>query len=109
MAVIISATIPTSSLKKRHNALSFHRVREAIAAKILMFLKIEGKLNHSDILSKHCGHQQLYPIVQKLLLYRGKLGDDKDIDKDNSSIKVNQMNPAKVRTNGECQDGDIKT
>jgi hypothetical protein len=32
-SMVDSATIPHSKLHKRHNALSFHRVREAIAAK----------------------------------------------------------------------------
>jgi hypothetical protein len=31
-SVVITSSIPHSSLKKRHNALCFHRVREAIAA-----------------------------------------------------------------------------
>ena len=34
-AVVTSSTIPQSILYKRHNMLSYHRVREAIAAKIL--------------------------------------------------------------------------
>ena len=36
-SVIMSSTIPQSILNKRHNMLSYHRVREAIAAKILEF------------------------------------------------------------------------
>ena len=36
-SVITSSTIPHSTLSKRHNALSYHRVREAIAAGILHF------------------------------------------------------------------------
>ena len=35
-SVITSATIPQSLLNKRPNMLSYHRVREAIAAKILV-------------------------------------------------------------------------
>jgi hypothetical protein len=34
-AVVTNSTIPHSSLNKRHNALSYHRVREMISAKIL--------------------------------------------------------------------------
>ena len=36
-SVVMSSTIPQSILNKRHNMLSYHRVREAIAAKILEF------------------------------------------------------------------------
>ena len=52
-SVITSSTIPHSSLNKRHNALSYHHVREAIVAGILWFFKIDGKENPADILSKH--------------------------------------------------------
>jgi hypothetical protein len=45
-SVITSSTmIPHSSLKKFHNALSHHRVREAIASKVLWFFHISGKVN----------------------------------------------------------------
>jgi hypothetical protein len=37
-AVVNSSAIPHSCLSKRHNALSYHRVREAIATKIVNFL-----------------------------------------------------------------------
>lgn len=52
MAVINSASIPENTLKKRHIALSYHRVREAIAAKVLKFYHISGKENPADILTK---------------------------------------------------------
>ena len=70
-SVITSSTIPHSSLSKRHNALSYHRVREAIVARILRFFKIDGKDNPADILSKHCGHPQMWPHVQPLLFWMG--------------------------------------
>ena len=36
-SVVISSTISQSILNKRHNMLSYHRVKEAIAAKIIEF------------------------------------------------------------------------
>ena len=54
-AVVTSSTTPHSVLKKRHNALSYHRVREAIASRIIVFKHIPGSLNPADILSKHWG------------------------------------------------------
>ena len=51
--VVMSATIPQSILNKRHNMLSYHRVREAIAAKILEFHWSSPSQNRSEILSKH--------------------------------------------------------
>jgi hypothetical protein len=70
-SVIIGSTIPHSSLKKRHNALSIHRVREAIAAGIMHFHKIAGHLNPSDVLKKHIGYQQAWPILKPLLFWKG--------------------------------------
>ena len=55
-SVIMSATIPQSVLNKRHNMLSYHRVREAIAAKILDFYWCASDQKKSDILSKHWEH-----------------------------------------------------
>jgi hypothetical protein len=72
-AVIISSSIPHSSLKKRHNALSFHRVREAISAGNLYFHKIASKLNPSDTLSKHTRYPQAWPILKSLLFWKGTL------------------------------------
>jgi hypothetical protein len=42
-AVVTNSTIHNSSLNKRHNALSYHRVREMIAAKIFAYYWIDGK------------------------------------------------------------------
>jgi hypothetical protein len=58
-------------LNKRHNALSYHRVREAIAAKIVDFLHIDGKTNPADVLSKHCGHVNAWPNLKWLLFWQG--------------------------------------
>jgi hypothetical protein len=41
-SVINSSTIPHSSLNKRHNALSYHRAREAIASKVMNFPHVPG-------------------------------------------------------------------
>jgi hypothetical protein len=52
-SVIDSNTVPQSSLSKRHVALSYHQVREAIAAKVIHFMWIDSASNTADILSKH--------------------------------------------------------
>jgi hypothetical protein len=44
-SVITSSTISHSSLNKRHNALSYHRIREAVASNVLWFFHISGKGN----------------------------------------------------------------
>ena len=52
-SVVTSATLPHSTLTKRRNVLAFHRVREAIAAKLMVFHWIQSAYNLSDMLSKH--------------------------------------------------------
>jgi hypothetical protein len=51
--VIKSSKIPSSTLNKRHNALSYHTVRSAIAANIIKFRHIPGEINIADVLTKH--------------------------------------------------------
>jgi len=70
-SVVTSSTIPHSKLNKWHIALLYHRVREAIAAKVLDFLHIDGKTNPADVLSKHCGHIDAWPHLKWLLFWQG--------------------------------------
>ena len=62
------ATIPHSPLSKRWTALSYHRVCEAIVAKILEFFHIPGEENPADIVSKHWSHNKVWHVLQPLLL-----------------------------------------
>ena len=41
-SVVTSSTIPHSSLNKRHNALAYHKIREAIAAGVVDFMHVSG-------------------------------------------------------------------
>jgi hypothetical protein len=70
-SVVDSTTVPESPLRKRHVALSYHRVREAIAAGVLKFNWIDGKNNPADILSKHWGYSQIWPLLNPLLFWEG--------------------------------------
>ena len=72
-SVVTSATLPHSTLTKRHNILAFHRVREAIAAKLMAFYWIQSAHNLSDMLSKHWDHCTVYPTILKLLITRGNI------------------------------------
>ena len=56
-----------------HNILVFHRVREAIAAKLMAFYWIQSAYNLSDMLSKHWDHPTVYPMILKLLITRGNI------------------------------------
>ena len=72
-SVVTSATLPHSTTTKRHNILAFHRVREAILAKLMAFYWIQSAYNLSDILSKHWDHPTVYPMILKLLITRGNI------------------------------------
>ena len=74
-SVVTNSTQPHSPLKKRHHALSYHFVREAIAAKAIAFHHIPGEINPADILTKHWGYAQIRPILQAILFWRGNPGD----------------------------------
>ena len=73
--VVDSATSIASRLHKRHIILSYHRVREAIAAGILYFVHLPGALNPADILSKAWGYQQVWVMLKALLFWEGDTMD----------------------------------
>ena len=51
-AVYNNATFAESTLKKKHNSICYHRVRECVAAAILVAHKVGSGFNLSDILTK---------------------------------------------------------
>ena len=70
-SVVTSSTIPHSTLAKRWNALSYHRVREAVASGWLRFEHIPGTENPSDILTKSLAWAMLRVFVEPLLMWKG--------------------------------------
>ncbi|MGH7955097.1 MAG: Ty1/Copia family ribonuclease HI, partial [Gloeomargaritales cyanobacterium] len=68
-SVVVSSTVPQSSLKKRHNALSYHRVREAIADKILTFRHIPSVENPADILTKILTKATWWHLMKQILYH----------------------------------------
>ena len=76
-SVVDSSNLPKARLHKRHVLLSFHRVREAISAKIICFIYIPGSINPADILSKHWGYQMVWSQLQPILFWKGKTMDIK--------------------------------
>ena len=70
-SVVNSGNTPHNNLHKRHLILSFHRVREAVAAAIVRFHYIPGKVNPADLLSKIWGYQQVKERLRTLLFWEG--------------------------------------
>ena len=82
-SVITSSTLPHSTLSKRWNALSYHCVHEAIAARILRFHFIDSKQNPSDIMTKPLEHATAWPHVDMILFRKGEtMPHDVDPTKD---------------------------
>jgi hypothetical protein len=63
-AVVNNIDITHSCLSKQHNSLSYHRVREAIAAKALNYYWLDGKNNSAEIVSKHWAYFQIWHMLQ---------------------------------------------
>ena len=67
MSVVLNTTVPSSVLKKKHLALGYHRVREAIAAKVLEFAHIESTKNIADVCTKPLGVEAFHNLVSPVL------------------------------------------
>ena len=70
-SVVKSCTNVYAKLHKRHNMLSFHFVREAIAAGYVYFTHIAGATNPLDTLSKHWGYSDIWPTLKPVLFHQG--------------------------------------
>ena len=51
-SAVLNTALPSSTLKKKHNAIAYHKTREAVAANIIKIFHIEGTENVADILTK---------------------------------------------------------
>jgi hypothetical protein len=69
--VVKAATQVHARLHKRHNMLSFHFVREAIARGFINFFHIPGVENPADLLSKHWGYSDIWSQLKPLLFWEG--------------------------------------
>ena len=66
-SVVTNSTIPSSMLKKKHNAISYHKVRESIAASILRIAKEHTSTNLADILTKPLAGPQFKMLISHIL------------------------------------------
>jgi hypothetical protein len=67
MSVVLNTTVPSSVLKKKHNAIAYHRVREAIAARIMRFTYIKSEENVSDVLTKPLSNEKFHYLMKRWL------------------------------------------
>jgi hypothetical protein len=62
--------VPSSPLKKKHNAIAWHHIQEVIACKIIVFAKIDLKNNYADMLTKPLPLVLFCHLVEPLLFHR---------------------------------------
>jgi hypothetical protein len=72
-----STTRIDAKLHKRHNALAFHKVREAIGAGFTAYYHVPSQHNLADVVSKHWGYNDVWLLLQSILFW--KTGDTADI------------------------------
>jgi hypothetical protein len=65
--VIDASLTPHAKLHKRHNALSFHHVQEAVASKYVTIFHLPGEYNPANILSKHWSYASVWQTMNALL------------------------------------------
>ena len=70
MSVVVNTTIPSSNLKKKHQACNYHRVRECIAAQFVKFGHIDSKENMADICTKPLGSVDFHYLTGKYIFRR---------------------------------------
>jgi hypothetical protein len=67
-SVVNNGTRPESSIKKRHNAISFHKIRESVAAGWIQIVKVGSKDNLADLLTKNLDGAHTDHICNHLLV-----------------------------------------
>jgi hypothetical protein len=65
--VVYHTLIPESTLNKKHNAINYHIVWEAVAAKILRVMKEETETNLVDLLTKVLPQEQWKQLLNSIL------------------------------------------
>jgi hypothetical protein len=67
MSEFLNTTVPSSVLKKKHNEIAYHRVREAIEARIMRFACIKSEENVSDVLTKPLSNEKFHYLMKRWL------------------------------------------
>ena len=66
-SVVLNTTMPSSVLKKKHCAVSYHKIREMIACKVLRFSSISSEQNYADVLTKPLCKATFKRLIKPLL------------------------------------------
>jgi len=75
-SVVTNATQPVSTLKKKHNSIAYHRVREAIASKVLRIAWVQSGKNLAYMLTKPLNGTTLHALLDKVLYLTNVIWED---------------------------------
>jgi hypothetical protein len=65
--VYCNSSKPQSVLKKKHNSIAYHRVREAVAANTIRIAKEDSSTNIADMLTKPLNGPKLKDLCSRVL------------------------------------------
>jgi hypothetical protein len=95
MSVVLNTTVPSSQLKKKHNAIAYHRVREAIAGKIMELHHTPSTDNIADVLTKPLPVNTYHRLLQPVLFREqpGLTKFMKTIDTNGATVDIDPVIP----------------
>jgi hypothetical protein len=71
LSVVTNASQLSSTLKKKHYSIAYHRVREAVAANVIRVAWVHSNKNLADLLTKPLPGPSLHNLCEKILyLYK---------------------------------------
>jgi hypothetical protein len=95
LAVVTNSTLPSSSLKKKHNAIAYHKIREAVAAQIVRVAYVPSKDNLADILTKPLSPQDFYRLLNGYLFTRTNSSDQGELQTEADSEQSSERDDSK--------------
>jgi len=75
LSVIVSTMVPSSMLKKKHQAICYHHIRECVAANVVRFVHVVSKDNLSDCMTMPLANDTFLGHIWKML-FRHPEGKD---------------------------------
>ena len=67
LGVLVSVSNATTTLRRKHNSISWHYVREAVAAGIISPIKVWSAQNPSDLMTKAVSRSTFHPLVNSFM------------------------------------------
>jgi hypothetical protein len=69
-SVVANMTLPSGSLKKKHNSIAFHKVRFLVSAGVIMVAHVRGNYNVADVETKAVSAMVVWYLLSMLLYGR---------------------------------------